>query len=84
MWLVRAADRKEYGPATLETLSRWVAEGRLGLNSQILRSDWNQWKRVEKLFPELSTEEAFESFPEIQTGESEKRQNDAQTDAADA
>ena len=84
MWLVRAADRKEYGPATLETLSRWVAEGRLGLNSQILRSDWHQWKRVEKLFPELSTEEAFESFPEIQTGGSEKRQNDAQTDAADA
>ena len=83
MWLVRAADRKEYGPATLETLSRWVAEGRLGVNSQVLRSDWNQWKRVEKLFPELATEDVVESFPEIQTEPAGKGQEDAQADVAD-
>ena len=67
MWLVRSADQKEYGPATLETLARWVGEGRLGVNSQVLRSDWSQWKRVEKLFPELDTQDFVESFPEIQT-----------------
>ena len=67
MWLVRVADRKEYGPVTLETLSRWVGEGRLGVNSQVLRSDWSQWKRVEKLFPELATQDFVESFPELHT-----------------
>ena len=67
MWLVRSADQKEYGPVTLETLARWVGEGRLGVNSQVLRSDWSQWKRVEKLFPELDTQDFVESFPEIQT-----------------
>ncbi|MCH2181301.1 MAG: tetratricopeptide repeat protein [Mariniblastus sp.] len=83
MWLVRAADRKEYGPASLETLSRWVSEGRLGVNSQVLRSDWNQWKRVEKLFPELATEDFVESFPEIQTQTADPSQDDAQADVAD-
>ena len=66
MWIVRTAERKEYGPVTLDTLSLWVAEGRLGRNCQILRTDWSQWKRVEKMFPELAEDSGLvKEFPEI-------------------
>lgn len=45
-------DGKEYGPISLEQLKGWVAEGRIGPNSQIWRSDQGVWSTAGAL-PEL-------------------------------
>jgi hypothetical protein len=40
---VRGADGKEYGPATLQQLSAWLREGRINLQTEIMRSDVDYW-----------------------------------------
>ncbi|MBC8001323.1 MAG: DUF4339 domain-containing protein [Opitutaceae bacterium] len=45
-------DGKEYGPIPLDQLKGWVAEGRIGPNSQIWRSDSETWSTASDL-PEL-------------------------------
>jgi hypothetical protein len=50
---VRGADGREYS-ADLETVRRWVAEGRIDPQQQILRRDTNEWvvaNTIESLFP---------------------------------
>lgn len=42
-YMVRGADGKEYGPATLEQISGWVRQGRLQAQAPIKRSDMDQW-----------------------------------------
>ena len=42
-YMVRGADGKEYGPATLEQLSGWVQEGRVPAKQEIKRSDIDYW-----------------------------------------
>ena len=42
-YMVRGADGKEYGPATLEQISSWIREGRLQAQAPIKRSDMGQW-----------------------------------------
>ena len=77
-WIVKSTDTKEYGPATLHTIQVWLREGRLDVGMQLLRSDWSQWKLVEKAVPsmlESPVAEAIQNFPElnldadIQTGD---------------
>ena len=59
-YMVRGADGKEYGPATLEQVSGWVREGRLQAQAAIKRSDMDQWasagsfQELEPLFVEAS------------------------------
>ena len=45
-------DGKEYGPIPLDQIKGWVAEGRIGPNSQIWRSDLGVWSNASAL-PEL-------------------------------
>jgi hypothetical protein len=45
-YMVRGADGKAYGPATLEQVSGWVREGRLQAQAPIKRSDMDQWASV--------------------------------------
>lgn len=41
-YTIRAADGQEYGPATLEQLTEWIREGRVGPQTEIRRSDMQQ------------------------------------------
>jgi hypothetical protein len=42
-YMVRGADGKEYGPASLEQLSGWAQEGRLQPQAGVKRSDMDGW-----------------------------------------
>ena len=53
-WVLRTLDKKEYGPFSRETLTRWVAEGRIDFGMKLLRADWPKWKRAESVFQELA------------------------------
>ena len=42
-------DGREYGPVTLEELKGWVRDGRVGRQTQILRSDLGSWRAASQL-----------------------------------
>jgi len=42
-YMVRGADGKEYGPASLEQISTWAREGRLQAQAGVRRSDMEHW-----------------------------------------
>jgi hypothetical protein len=46
-YMVRGADGKQYGPASLEQLSKWISEGRLPAGAQVKRSDMEHWAVAE-------------------------------------
>ena len=50
-WFVRVGE-KEYGPATLETLLEWKADGRLIPQNHVRRAGESQWTQAAE-FPEL-------------------------------
>jgi len=52
-WFMRTADGQEYGPVDQAQLDRWVAEGRVDDNCQLLREDWEQWQWAADVFPQL-------------------------------
>ena len=52
-WVVRSAEKKEYGPVHFETLKNWVRDGRVTPRMKVLRGDWGKWKRPEKIFPSI-------------------------------
>ena len=67
-WIVRTADRQEYGPVQDGILETWISEGRIAVGMKLLRADWSKWKRAEKLFPELSIgsdSDSVKEFPGI-------------------
>src|SRR5438477_10496064 len=43
---VRGTDGKEYNPVTLEQLSEWLRENRIGGESEVMRSDMSHWARA--------------------------------------
>src|SRR5512133_2708123 len=45
-YMVRGADTKEYGPATLEQISGWIQEGRIPAHQLVKRSDMGDWARA--------------------------------------
>ncbi len=77
-WIVRTADKKEFGPVHLSTLQAWAAEGRLGVGMKLLRADWSKWQRVAKIFNEITPVESntglIEEFPELEIGSTTLRQ----------
>lgn len=58
-WVVRSAEKKEYGPVHFETLKNWIRDGRVTPEMKVLRADWGKWKRPEKIFPAI--QEALQS-----------------------
>jgi hypothetical protein len=48
-----ATDGKEYGPVNLEQLQGWIKEGRIASDTQLLRSDINEWRPASS-FTEIS------------------------------
>ena len=63
-WVLRTANRKEYGPVLKETLDEWVEQGRIVAGMKLLRADWGKWKRAEKIYEILETKE-IEIFPAL-------------------
>jgi hypothetical protein len=53
-YMVRGGDGKEYGPVSLNQLTRWIAEGRLTANQEVKRSDMEHWAAAGS-FTELQT-----------------------------
>ena len=44
-----ATDGKEYGPVNLEQLQGWINEGRIAADTQVRRSDINEWRPASSL-----------------------------------
>jgi len=55
-----ATDGKEYGPVNLEQLQGWINEGRIASDTQLLRSDINEWRPASS-FAEISLMMASDS-----------------------
>ena len=43
-WYVRTAEGDQYGPASLEMMQDWVAEGRVANDCWVWRAGWPDWK----------------------------------------
>lgn len=44
VWHVRTATGEQFGPANTETMTGWVAEGRVAVDSWVWRTGWPDWK----------------------------------------
>lgn len=68
-WIVRSADKKEYGPVQYDLLKTWINDGRIDVGMKVLRADWSKWKRAESIFEELypfvNDPNLVENFPGI-------------------
>ncbi|MFT7630581.1 MAG: tetratricopeptide (TPR) repeat protein, partial [Mariniblastus sp.] len=67
-WVVRNAEKKEYGPVHYGILKTWIQDGRIDMGMKLLRADWSKWKRAEKIFSEISPVESqplADDFPGI-------------------
>ena len=53
MYKIIGADQKEYGPVTAEQLRQWLAEGRVGAQTQVLPEGATEWKSLGTL-PEFA------------------------------
>jgi hypothetical protein len=51
-WYVRPPSGNQYGPASTELLSQWVAEGRVAENSLVWRDGWPNWRSASEALPE--------------------------------
>lgn len=59
-------DGIEYGPVTLLELKSWIADGRVGTQTQVWRSDRARWLpavQYQELYPEIGQIEAITSEP---------------------
>jgi hypothetical protein len=52
MYKITGADGKEYGPIMADQLRRWIAEGRINLQTKILPEGDTQWRALSE-FPEF-------------------------------
>ena len=67
-WVLRTEEQKEYGPVHYSILKTWIADGRVEVGMKILRAGWGKWKRVEKIFTEISpvgSQKMVDDFPGI-------------------
>ncbi len=52
-WYMRTPDDQLYGPVQRDELDRWVGEGRVDAECQILCDGWEQWKWASDIYPQL-------------------------------
>ncbi len=53
MYKIRGADGREYGPASVEEIRRWVAEGRANAHTLAQGPESTEWKPLGS-FPEFA------------------------------
>ncbi len=51
--MILGGDGQQYGPVTAEQFLAWVRDGRANAQTQILRSDFSEWRAASE-FPELN------------------------------
>ncbi len=52
-WYMRTPDDQQYGPVQRDELDRWVGEGRVDADCQILYEGWKQWKWASEIYAQL-------------------------------
>ena len=52
MYIISGADGKEYGPASIEQMRQWIAEGRVNPQTRVQEAGAGEWKTAAE-FPEL-------------------------------
>ena len=63
-WVVNLGSNKEFGPVRYDIMLLWIREGRLDGRTRLLRSDWDRWRRLNKVFSNLNTD-SQSGFPEL-------------------
>jgi len=53
MYRIIGANNREYGPVDADQMRRWIAEGRINANTQVLAEGTTEWKPLSQ-FPELA------------------------------
>jgi uncharacterized membrane protein len=53
MYKIIGADKKEYGPVTIEVMRRWVTEGRVNAQTMVQAEGGSDWKPLSE-YPELA------------------------------
>jgi hypothetical protein len=53
MYRIIGANNREYGPVDADQMRRWIAEGRVNANTQVLAEGTTDWKPLSQ-FPELA------------------------------
>ncbi|NIP86001.1 MAG: DUF4339 domain-containing protein [Planctomycetales bacterium] len=53
VWYVRPASGGEYGPAEADVMRKWLAEGRVGVDSLVWREGWPDWRLASATFPKF-------------------------------
>jgi len=57
-WYVKTPEGQEFGPVSQTELERWVAEGRVTEDSQLLREGGDQWQWLNAVFPVFAQSQA--------------------------
>lgn len=53
VWYVRPPSGGQYGPAKGDVVRRWIAEGRVSVDTLVWREGWPDWQLAGPLFPSL-------------------------------
>jgi hypothetical protein len=54
-WTVKTETGQQYGPISKADLDRWVAEGRIGNQCQLLQAGAAQWQWASDVYPQLAS-----------------------------
>lgn len=54
LWHLKTEDGETYGPVSRPELDSWYAEGRITIDSQLLKDGSQQWQWASDLYPELT------------------------------
>ena len=62
-WQLKTADGLTYGPISKAELDRWLAEGRVTPQSQVLQEGGGQWRQATEIYPQLAAASATSDKP---------------------
>jgi len=65
VWYVRTVAGDQFGPASLEVMHRWVADGRVTVDCWVWRTGWPDWKTGGQALTLLNGSPPGVSLPEI-------------------
>lgn len=56
-WHVQTEDGQQYGPVSRQELDQWHADGRITVDTQLLRDGGEQWQWASDLYPDLAPQD---------------------------
>lgn len=63
IWYVRPTAGGQFGPARGDVMRKWLAEGRVPVDSLVWREGWPDWRPAAKVFPELGSKSSATADP---------------------